>query len=204
MVPVDLNKIQLIKVQLTDGDALVVVDMQNDFMPGGSLAVPKGDDVIPVMNDYIHRFQFRNLTVFASRDWHPANHQSFSGQGGPWPPHCIAGSNGAEFHPELNLSDTVLIISKGNHPEEPGYSVFSNPEFKDILHDRQIKRLFVGGVATDYCVLNCVSDALENGFKVFLLVDAIRAVNVSAENGKTAVDTMIAKGAIAITLKALQ
>lgn len=192
------------KVALIPGDALLAIDIQNDFMPGGSLAVPLGDEIVPVMNSYINTFHSQRLAIFASRDWHPENHQSFISQGGPWPPHCIAGTKGAEFHPQLRLSKEAIVISKGMSPSDTGYSVFSNPEFNEILQRQNIHRLFVGGLATDYCVLDGVTAALKHGYEVFLLEDAVRAVNVNINDGDKAIKTMLSKGATSITLKALQ
>lgn len=194
----------LTRIQLHQGDALLAIDIQNDFLPGGNMAVPKGDEIIPVMNDYIQKFQAQHLPIYASRDWHPSNHLSFVPQGGPWPQHCIAGSKGAEFHPDLLFPDNVIVTSKGTKKEYEAYSVFSEVEFKTLLKNALIQRLFIGGLATDYCVLHCVNDALKNGYQVFLLLDAIRAVNVKPNDGKQAIQTMSSKGANPITLEALQ
>jgi len=188
------------QIELGEGDALLVSDIQNDFLPGGSLAVQEGERIIPVLNDYIDRFSHRQLPVFATRDWHPANHCSFIRQGGPWPEHCIAGSKGAEFVTDLHLPVSVYIISKGTDLEREGYSSFSNRTFKAQLDNAGVRRLFIGGLATDYCVLNTVRDALNYHFKVFLLIDAIRAVNVQKQDGENAINEMIEKGAIPITL----
>ena len=188
------------QIELGEGDALLISDIQNDFLPGGSLAVLEGERIIPVLNGYIDRFSNRQLPVFAARDWHPANHCSFIRQGGPWPEHCIAGSKGAEFAADLHLPVFVYIISKGTDLEREGYSSFSNRTFKQQLDNAGVRRLFVGGLATDYCVLNTVRDALNYHFKVFLLIDAIRAVNVQKQDGENAINEMIEKGAIPITL----
>ncbi|EGW21503.1 isochorismatase family protein [Methylobacter tundripaludum] len=188
------------QIELGKGDALLISDIQNDFLPGGSLAVQEGERIIPVLNGYIDRFSNRQLPVFATRDWHPANHCSFIRQGGPWPEHCIAGSKGAEFAADLHLPVSVYIISKGTDVEREGYSSFSNRTFKAQLDNAGIRRLFIGGLATDYCVLNTVRDALNFHFKVFLLIDAIRAVNVQKQDGENAINEMIEKGAIPITL----
>ena len=188
------------QIELGKGDALLISDIQNDFLPGGSLAVPEGEQVIPVLNGYIDRFSNRQLPVFATRDWHPANHCSFIRQGGPWPEHCIAGSKGAEFSADLHLPASAYIISKGTDVEREGYSSFSNRTFKQQLDNAGVRRLFIGGLATDYCVLNTVRDALNYHYKVFLLIDAIRAVNVQKQDGENAINEMIEKGAIPITL----
>jgi nicotinamidase/pyrazinamidase len=192
------------KIELAKGDALLISDIQNDFLPGGSLAVPAGDQVIPVLNGYIDHFSKRRLPVFSTRDWHPANHCSFIRQGGPWPEHCIAGSKGAEFSPDLHLPALVHVISKGTDAEQEGYSSFSNRTFKEQLDHAGIRRLFIGGLATDYCVLNTVRDALDYHYQVFLLIDAIRAVNVRPQDGENAITEMIEKGALPITLTMLE
>jgi nicotinamidase/pyrazinamidase len=178
-------------------DALVIVDVQNDFLPGGTLAVPAGDEVIPVLNRTIDLFAHLSLPIFATRDWHPANHCSFTPQGGIWPPHCIAGSRGAEFPASLRLPDTALIQSKATTPEQDAYSGFEGTDLASLLRSRGIQRLFVGGLATDYCVLNTVLDALKQGFKVVLLEDAIRAVELRAGDGRKAIDEMVGRGAVA-------
>lgn len=192
------------KIELGKGDVLVIIDIQNDFLPGGSLAVPEGDQVIPVLNGYIDRFVNRQLPILATRDWHPPDHCSFVQQGGPWPEHCVAGSKGAEFSPDLHLSALVHVISKGTDAEQEGYSSFSNRTFKEQLDNAGIRRLFIGGLATDYCVLNTVRDALNYHYKVLLLIDAIRAVNVRQQDGENAITEMIQKGAIPITLAMIE
>jgi len=183
---------------------LLAVDVQNDFLPGGSLAVAEGNLVIPMLNSYIGQFIERRLPVFASRDWHPFNHCSFIRQGGPWPEHCIAGTIGAEFPADLHLPDSVHVISKGGDAGQDGYSVFTNRDFKRRLDNAGIRRLSVGGLATDYCVLNTVRDALNFRFKVLLLTDAIRAVNVRRDDGEKAINEMIEQGAIPITLAMIE
>lgn len=188
------------KVELDIGDALLISDIQNDFLPGGSLAVPEGDQLIPVLNGYIDQFSNHQLPVFATRDWHPANHCSFTKQGGHWPEHCIAGSKGAEFASDLRLPVSTYIISKGTDVVREGYSSFSNRTFKEQLDNAGVRRLFIGGLATDYCVLNTVRDALSYHYKVMLLIDAIRAINVRRQDGENAINEMIQKGEISITL----
>jgi nicotinamidase/pyrazinamidase len=188
------------QIELGQGDALVVIDVQNDFLSGGSLAVPEGDQVIPVLNGYIDQFVRRQLPVFATRDWHPANHCSFIRQGGPWPEHCIAGTRGAEFSSTLYLPAAVYIFSKATEAEQDSYSDFANPAFTEQLGNLEVRRLFVGGLATDYCVLNTVRDALNLHYKVLLLTDAIRAVNVRHQDGEKAIHEMLQKGALPVTL----
>ncbi|WP_442496763.1 isochorismatase family protein [Methylobacter sp. sgz302048] len=188
------------KISLAEGDALVIVDLQNDFLPGGSLPVPGGEQVISALNGYIERFARRGLPIFATRDWHPKNHSSFIEQGGPWPEHCVIGTKGAEFSAALHLPASVQIISAGTEVERDGYSAFETPVCKQQLDSVGARRLFVGGLATDYCVLNTVRDALALNYPVFLLTDAVRAINVQPQDGQKAIDEMIQKGAKLITL----
>ncbi|HHJ38339.1 MAG: hypothetical protein AXA67_13600 [Methylothermaceae bacteria B42] len=190
-------------IKLTPQDALLIVDVQKDFLPGGALAVPKGNEVIPVLNRYIDHFTAEGRPVFATRDWHPPDHCSFQPQGGPWPPHCVAGSDGARFAPELKLPEDVEIISKATEKDREAYSGFQGTELAEKLQRLGIQRLFIGGLATDYCVLNTVRDAIVNGFEVFLLTDAIRAVNVHPEDEAKALDEMRRLGARFITLEDL-
>jgi nicotinamidase/pyrazinamidase len=177
------------------GDALLLVDVQNDFLPGGSLAVPAGDEVIPALNLYIKEFSRASLPIYASRDWHPPDHRSFRSQGGIWPPHCVAGSLGAEFSPKLSLPANVIIISKATNPNVDAYSDFDEPDFEQHLHQNGISRLFIGGLATDYCVLYTVRDALSHGYEVHLLLDGIRAINLKPEDGQRAIEEMATLGA---------
>lgn len=182
-------------IQPIPKDALVIVDVQNDFLPEGKLAVRAGDEVVPVLNRYIDLFNRRSLPIYATRDWHPSDHCSFKPQGGIWPPHCIAGSTGARFPAGLNLPYTATIVSKATTPEKDAYSGFEGTDLAAQLKSRGIERLFIGGLATDYCVLNTVIDALSHGFKVMLLLDAIRAVNLQPGDGQAAIDVMTEHGA---------
>jgi nicotinamidase/pyrazinamidase len=190
-------------IELQYGDALIVVDVQNDFLPGGSLAVPDGDAVVPLLNRYLAEFSVRELPVYATRDWHPANHCSFKAQGGPWPPHCVAESPGAQFAALLRFPSGTLVISKATQPDKDAYSGFEGTDLDASLRARKIKRLFIGGLATDYCVLNTVRDARSLGHEVYLLTDAIRAVNINPHDGPKAEAEMQRLGAIPITLAAL-
>ena len=189
------------RYDLQPGDALLVTDIQNDFLSGGSLAVPGGDEVVPVLNRYIDIFVTRNLPVFATRDWHPEHHCSFRAQGGPWPPHCIVGTHGAEFAAALRLPPSAVIISKATTPEHDAYSSFLRTDMDSRMRAAGIRRIFIGGLTTDYCVLNTTRDALQLGYQVFVLVDAIRAVNVRPGDGQRALEEMIALGARCITLQ---
>jgi len=177
------------------GDALIIVDLQRDFLPGGALGVVGGDAALNTMNEYLTVFAAKQLPVFATRDWHPNNHCSFIAQGGPWPPHCIAGSQGAAFGDELHLPADTRVISKATTPQRDAYSGFDGTELKALLRQAQVKRLFVGGLATDYCVLQTVKDACTLGFTVLLLRDAIAAVNAHPGDGDRAIEQMQAAGA---------
>lgn len=192
------------RIALTKGDALLLIDMQNDFVSGGALAVPHGDEVVPVLNRYIQIFELRALPIFATRDWHPQNHCSFQTQGGPWPIHCVVGSYGADFVPSLQLPKSAVIISKPSAPDLETFTAFGKTNFDAQLRSANIGRLFVGGLATDYCVLHTALDALEHGFEVFLLKDAVRAVNVHRDDGEKAEKELVSAGARPITIEQIQ
>lgn len=181
-------------------DALVVVDVQNDFCPGGALAVPGGDAVVPVLNRYAARFTQAGAPVFATRDWHPPVTRHFQAGGGAWPPHCVQGTAGARFHRDLTLPSDAVVVSKGMDPEQDAYSAFQGEAddgmpFAALLGERGVQRLFVGGLATDYCVKASVLDALKQGFEVVVLEDAVRAVDVEPGDGERALAEMTAAGA---------
>ncbi len=188
-------------LRLKQGDALIVVDVQNDFLAGGSLEVPQGNEIIPIFNQYIEAFATNGLPVFATRDWHPPNHCSFKAQGGLWPPHCVVDTRGAQFAPDLSLPTSTVIISSATEPNKEAYSGFQGTDLDERLRSAHIQRVFIGGLATDYCVLSTVKDAIEQAYKVFLLQDAIRAVNVNPDDGKKAEKGMTRLGAVSITLK---
>ena len=189
------------RLKTTNRDALVVVDMQNDFMPGGALPVPKGDKIIPRLNEYIKLFESKGLPVFFTRDWHPENHISFKGHGGIWPPHCVQNTEGAEFHRDLYIpKDNKFIISKGTSQDFDAYSGFQGTILESLLRERGIRRIFVGGVATDYCVKNTAIGGLNLGFEVFVLEDAIKGVDVNPGDVERAVEEMLDRGAAFITI----
>ncbi len=165
--------------------------------------MPQGDQVVPVMNEYIRLFKERGLPIIATRDWHPPDHCSFKEQGGLWPPHCVQGTPGAQFARGLELPEDAIIISKATHPQEEAYSGFQGTDLDERLKKLETRRLFVGGLATDYCVLSTVKDALKLGYRVFLLLDAIRAVDVNPGDGERAIEEMKNLGARPITLKEL-
>jgi nicotinamidase/pyrazinamidase len=172
-------------------DVLLIVDVQNDFCPGGALAVPRGHEVIPVINRLLkHRW----LSV-ATMDWHPADHRSFKPHGGPWPPHCVQGTAGAELHPELDATQIQLIITKGSHPDEEAYSGFHGTELAAILRAKGVRRVVVCGIATDYCVRATAHDALQEGFEVLVLEDAIQGVEVNPGDCQRAIEELRQAGA---------
>ncbi len=191
-------------ISLQNHDALIVVDMQNDFLPGGSLAVSGGETIIPLLNQYMAEFKAHSLPVFATRDWHPADHCSFRQQGGPWPVHCVAGTVGAEFHPALEWPAGTHIVSKAIASGKDAFSGFEDTKLDVMLKLQGIQRLFIGGVATEYCVLNTVRDALHAGYQVYVLKDAIRAIGLKQDDGLQAVETMIKLGACLIDIDTLQ
>jgi len=186
--------------------ALLLVDVQNDFCPGGALPVPRGDEVVPVLNRYLELFVQAHLPIFASRDWHPAKTRHFVAYGGTWPVHCVQGTSGAAFHPGLKLPDGVTIPSKGMDPDEESYSCFqgfapNGDPFLDVLKHEGIQELFVGGLATDYCVKATVLDACTHRFVVNVLSDAIRGVELKTGDIEQAMQDMERAGARFMTLE---
>ncbi len=182
--------------QFKVGDALLIVDVQNDFCPGGALPVPNGDTVVAVLNEWIAAALWANVPVYASRDWHPSDHLSFADQGGPWPVHCVQDTPGAAFRADLQLPHDAVIVSKGTDPADEAYSVFGNTNLAERLQQAGVKRLRVGGLALDYCVRASVLDALKEGFAVHLIADATRAVNVEHSDGDRALVEMREAGVI--------
>jgi nicotinamidase/pyrazinamidase len=180
------------------GDALILVDVQNDFLPGGSLPVPSGNKIIPILNRYIALFHAHGLLIFATRDWHPPDHISFLQQGGPWPPHCIAETWGAAFAADLELPSDTFIISKATNRGKDAYSGFDDTPLNGLLKSLVIRRVFIGGVATEYCVLNTVKDALRYQYMSFVLQDAICALDINPNDSVRALAEMAHLGAIPI------
>jgi len=174
--------------------ALIVVDVQNDFCPGGTLAVPHGDEVVEPLNQVIDEFLERGTPVYKSRDWHPPTTKHFAAYGGTWPVHCVQNTKGAEFHPALRDDPRIKVISKGLGDKDC-YSAFDETDLASELHAQNVEEVVVGGLATDYCVKNTVLDALKNGFKVKALQDAMRAVEVQPGDGDRAIEEMRAAGA---------
>lgn len=188
------------KYKIDETDAFIIVDVQRDFCPGGALPVPGSNQIIPVLNDYIKIFKQARAHIYATRDWHPPNHVSFESYGGVWPPHCIQETDGAKFHPKLRLPEDVIIISKATTPSKESYSGFGGTKLNVELKMKAIKRIFVGGLATDYCVKHTVIDALRLGFDTILLVDAIRGVNIQPNDSKKAIEETTKYGAKKATI----
>ncbi|HQJ32390.1 MAG TPA: isochorismatase family protein [Anaerolineaceae bacterium] len=178
---------------LKTGDALLIIDVQIDFCPGGSLPIEEGDQIVPVLNEWIEAARVKEIPVYASRDWHPHKHPSFKENGGLWPVHCLQDSLGAGFHPDLNLPEGTVLISKGVRFDQDQNSAFDQTGL--VVHFRKagIRRLYVGGLAEDVCVLATVLDACHEGFETVLIRDATRAI--TQEGGRAAREAMRAAGA---------
>jgi nicotinamidase/pyrazinamidase len=174
--------------------ALIVVDVQNDFCPGGALAVERGDEVVAPLNRLIEEFLERGDPVYKSRDWHPAVTKHFADYGGTWPVHCVQHTRGAEFHPDLVDDPRIQIVSKGLGDED-SYSAFDGTDLAERLRQHGVEEVWVGGLATDYCVKNTVLDALRQGFRVVAIEDAMRAVNLQAGDDVRAIEEMQHAGA---------
>jgi nicotinamidase/pyrazinamidase len=174
--------------------ALIVVDVQNDFCPGGLLAVPNGDEVIAPLNELINEFLAADEPVFKTRDWHPPRTKHFAAYGGTWPVHCVQQTPGAEFHPALAADPRIHIVSKGLGDKDC-YSGFDGTDLADELKRLGVTEVWVGGLATDYCVKNTVLDALKNGFAVKAIKDAMRPVELQAGDGDRAIEAMREAGA---------
>jgi nicotinamidase/pyrazinamidase len=181
---------------LTPSDALLLVDVQNDFCPGGALPVAEGDQVVPVLNRWVEAACRGGARIVASRDWHAAGHVSFRERGGPWPVHCVQGTPGAAFVPGLHLPGDALILSKATGPDTDNYSPFADTGLADTLRRQGVRHVWVGGLALDVCVRAAVLDALREGFEVHVIADATRAVNVNPGDGRRALEEMRARGAV--------
>jgi nicotinamidase/pyrazinamidase len=186
---------------LQKGDALLIVDVQQDFCPGGALAIENADRILPVLKHWIQQASHTGRPIYASRDWHPEGHISFKEQGGKWPSHCIQGSEGAEYHPDLHLPEDVVKVTKGVRFDQDQNSVFDETGLGDRLKRDGVSRLFVGGLALDVCVLASVLDARKAGFDVKLIEDATRAVD--AEEGRQALSQIKKAGAEIVSTAAV-
>ncbi|MCH8122455.1 MAG: nicotinamidase [Bacteroidetes bacterium] len=173
-----------IEEMLRRGDALMIVDVQKDFCPGGALPIEDGDKVVPILNRWIAAAVARGVPIYASRDWHPVGHVSFNERGGPWPPHCLQDSDGARFHSNLELPDSAVIVTKGVRFDQDQNSAFDQTGIVEQLRKDGIQRLLVGGLAEDVCVLATALDARREGFEVALIADATRPV--STQKGEKA------------------
>lgn len=184
---------------LKTGDALLIIDVQIDFCPGGSLPIEDGDQIVPVLNEWIEAARVKEIPVYASRDWHPNKHPSFKENGGLWPVHCLQDSLGAGFHPDLDLPEGTVLISKGVRFDQDQNSAFDQTGLAVQLRKDGIRRLYVGGLAEDVCVLATVLDACHEGFETVLIRDATRSI--SQEGGRAARKTMRAAGAQFISME---
>ncbi len=179
--------------------ALLVVDVQKDFCPGGNLAVKNGDRVVPKLNMVVGAFSRARLPIFFSRDWHPSNHLSFKPLGGIWPPHCIMGTTGAEFHQDLKIPPGSVIISKAMDPDLEAYSAFQGTDLADQLSKMKVDEVFIGGLTTDYCVRESSLDAMASGFTVNVMKDCIQGVNLKRNDSTLALAEIVERGARLVT-----
>jgi nicotinamidase/pyrazinamidase len=189
----------MMNIRLKKGDALIVVDAQVDFFPGGALPVTNGDQIIPVVNLWLEAAQKADIPIFASRDWHPSNHCSFKQQGGPWPRHCVQNSAGAEIHPEIHLPSQAKIINTASDPKKEDYSAFQGKTKEGIplntyMKKKKIHRLWITGLAQDFCVCETALEARSNGYEVHLLLAGTRPI--TEETGEEALNRMKAAGVI--------
>lgn len=190
-------------------EALVIVDFQNDFSLGGSLGVPASEQIVETINDYGRHFVARGALLVATRDWHPPVTDHFQEHGGPWPVHCVQGTKGAEFHPSLRLPEGTVIVSKGTHYSGDSYSAFhatleDGTALSEYLRLSGVRHLYIGGLATDYCVRASVLDGLREGYEVTILLDASRGVDVEPGDSEKALAEMVSAGANVATLARLR
>lgn len=174
--------------QLTSNDGLIIVDCQYDFFPGGKLAVPDGEAIIPVINRWIDKATASGATIVTTRDWHPPEHCSFESQGGTWPEHCVQETHGAQLHDQINFPDDMILQSKGEKPSRDQYSGFDDTDLDRKLNDRGIERLWLTGLALDVCVQATAVDAAKRGFKVYVLLPGTRAVELNPGDARKAID----------------
>jgi nicotinamidase/pyrazinamidase len=180
--------------QFATGDLLLVIDVQNDFCPGGALPIEGGDKVVPIVNRWLQQARAAGIPIYLSRDWHPQVHLSFASCGGPWPTHCLQDSAGAQFHPGLEVPADAVIVTKGTRFDQDQNSAFDQTGLADWLQRQKISRIFVGGLALDVCVLATVLDGCAAGFEMLLITDATRPV--TAQGGKEALEKMRQAGAV--------
>jgi len=175
------------------GRALLIIDFQNDFTEGGALAVPDGDAIAPRVGELLTSGGFD--LVVATRDWHPADHASFQEQGGPWPPHCVQGTSGAELHESLPRDAVDVVVDAGYEPQLEGYSGFEETNLASVLREHEIDEVTVVGLATDYCVRHTAADALAQGFRVTIDRGGIRGIDVEPGDSERALQDLQAAGA---------
>jgi nicotinamidase/pyrazinamidase len=179
--------------------ALIVVDIQRDFCPGGALPVTDGDKIIPAVNELVRAFEKAKLPIFFTRDWHPKNHMSFEANGGQWPPHCIRNTPGASFHPSLAVPREAEVIDKGMLQAEDAYSGFAGTDLAHKLRSLHVKQIYVAGLATDYCVKKTVVDGTVEGFETYVVSDCVKGVNLKPTDSASAFRAMLARGAKKVT-----
>ncbi|MBI4396279.1 MAG: isochorismatase family protein [Elusimicrobia bacterium] len=189
------------KLGLGPGDAFLAVDVQNDHLPGGTLVVPRGNEVVPALNRYIDIFVSFHLPLLATRKWHPRRHCLFIDQGGPWPPHCLQNSSGAEFCAQLKLPPWTVVILKGMNPSVESGSGFAGTALHDRLQALGISRLFIGGLALETGILETVRDALAAGYIVYMLLDAVRPMNPLPAVELSASEEMLSLGAVPLQME---
>jgi nicotinamidase/pyrazinamidase len=170
------------------GRALIIVDFQNDFTPGGALGVDEGDEIAPRLNMHAHSGNYD--LVVATRDWHPSDHGSFAERGGPWPVHCVRDTPGAQLHPALDAQSVDVIVDKGQDPGADGYSGFEDTDLEELLRSHGVEEVTVVGLATDYCVKNTALDALRAGFRVQVDPEGVRGVNVDPGDSDRALEEL--------------
>jgi len=178
--------------QLTVKDVLILVDVQNDFCPGGLLALESGDSVIPPLNKWSRHAESQGARIIATRDWHPEGHISFKEQGGPWPVHCVQGTKGAEFHPGLYLPQSTTVINKGEAIDHDQYSAFDKSDLAESLKEQGIVRVWIGGLAEDVCVRQSALDCLEAGFETHVIEDATKPVDPESNT----LEELVNRGAV--------
>jgi len=188
--------------------ALLIVDVQNDFCPGGALQIMDGDRILEPVNRAVERFAREGLPIIATRDWHPPLTRHFRNCGGAWPVHCVQGTPGADFHPDLLLPEGTVIVSKGTDQEQDGYSAFeaidaAGKNLKAILAGLGVRHVYISGLATDYCVLFTGRQALQNGLQVTVITDAVAGVDIVAGDSERALQELVEGGARLITAQEL-
>jgi len=197
------------QIKLEPGDVLIITDMQNCFLPGGSLPVTLGDSIIGPLNHALDVFAAAGLPVIFTRDWHPPDHCSFRVRGGPWPVHCVRDTEDAAFSPRLNIPSKPIVISKAVDPDKEQYSAYFGHDeagltMADNLRALKPSRIFIGGVATEYCVFNTVMDMLKDKYNVYVFEDGVKPVDVNPGDGQAALEKMEKRGARVIMTRQLR